>query len=259
MGKAKSIPNGKLPSDTFDQMDVYQRRRARLRELLKEISQAELARASKVAESTIGVSKLEPGDKGYKNIGEITARKLEKGGKKPEGWLDQPSLKVVPVLYSVREEPAQYKAKESDDVVIRQFDAGGGMGSGRLLLDDQPGVIKSWQVDREWLRLNVRNYTAEQNLCIVTGFGPSMRPMFNPGDPLLVDRGVRSVETDAVFFFRVGDHGFIKSLQRIPVAGGVVLRAKSKNPDYDSFDIDIKTMDFEVLGKVLTVWKSEQF
>lgn len=259
MGKAKSIPNGKLPSDTFDQMDIYKRRRARLRELLKEISPAELSRVSKVAASNITVFLKEPGDKGYKNIGEISARKLEKGGKKPEGWLDQPSLKVVPVLYSVREEPTQYKAKESDDVVIRQFDAGGGMGSGRLLLDDQPGVIKMWQVDREWLRLNVRNYTAEQNLCIVTGFGPSMRPMFNPGDPLLVDRGVKVVDTDAVFFFRVGDHGFIKSLQRIPVAGGLVLRAKSKNPDYDPFDIDIKTMDFEVLGKVLTVWKSEQF
>lgn len=158
----------------------------------------------------------------------------------------------------VAEPSVQYK-NESDDVEIRQFDAGGGMGAGRLLLDDQPGVIKSWHVDHDWLRLNVRSYSAIENLCIVTGFGPSMRPMFNPGDPLLVDRGVKVVDTDAVFFFRVGDHGFIKALQRIPTANGLILRAKSKNPDYDPFDIDQNTMDFEVLGKVLTVWKSEQF
>jgi hypothetical protein len=149
-------------------------------------------------------------------------------------------------------------AKNSSDLVIPQFDAGGGMGGGKLLLDDQPGVIKSWHVDHEWLRQNVRHHSGAQNLCIVTGFGPSMRPMFNPGDPLLVDRGVTVCETDAVYFFRVGKHGFIKTLQRIPTASGLVLRAKSKNPDYDPFDITAD-MDFAVLGKVLTVWKSEQF
>lgn len=160
-----------------------------------------------------------------------------------------------------RREPQKARAENfaKGEVEIRQFDAGGGMGSGRLLLDDQPGVIKSWHVDEEWLRLNVRGYTSVQNLCIVTGFGPSMRPMFNPGDPLLVDLGVKSVDSDAVYFFRVDGHGYIKALQRIPTANGTMLRAKSKNPDYDPFEIDVKTMDFEVLGKVLTVWRSEQF
>jgi phage repressor protein C with HTH and peptisase S24 domain len=37
----------------------------------------------------------------------------------------------------------------------------------------------------------------------------------------------------------------------------MVIRAKSKNPDYDPFDITEK-MDFEVFGRILTVWKSEQ-
>ena len=143
-------------------------------------------------------------------------------------------------------------------ITIPQFDTGGGMGNSYLLLDDQPGTIKSWHVDSDWVRLNVKNHTGIKNLCIVTGFGPSMRPMFNPGDPLLVDRGVTICESDAVYFFRVGKHGFIKSLQRIPTAHGLLIRAKSKNPDYDSFDIE-EGMDFQVLGKVLTVWKSEQF
>lgn len=146
-----------------------------------------------------------------------------------------------------------------EDVVIREYDTGGAMGNG-LVLDGMAGVIKSWRVDLEWVRQNVRQYSAIDNLCIVTGFGPSMRPMYNPGDPLLIDRGVTSFDReDAVYFFRVGDHGYIKTVQRIPKpGGGMIYRAKSKNPDYDPFDIT-EDMDFQVFGKVLTVWKSEQF
>jgi hypothetical protein len=143
------------------------------------------------------------------------------------------------------------------DLTIPQYAAGGAMGNGLVLEDKPPGLIKSWRVDEEWLRLNVRHHTGVANLCIVTGFGPSMRGMFNPGDPLLCDRGVTTVDVDGVYFFRVGEHGFIKMLQRIPTTSGLVIRAKSKNPDYDPFDIS-EGMDFQVFAKVLTVWKSEQ-
>jgi DNA-binding Xre family transcriptional regulator len=153
------------------------------------------------------------------------------------------------------------ETSDAADLVINQYDAGGSMGRGLVLEDRPPGLIKSWKVDHEWLRLNVRHHTGIQNLRIVTGFGPSMRGMFNPGDPLLCDCGVKTVEQDAVYFFRVDSHGFIKILQRIPTSDGVILRAKSKNPDYDPFDITRKVVEsegFEVFGKILTVWKSEQ-
>lgn len=241
-------------------MDQSEYRREKLKEILREMSQADLARASGVAPSYISRLLLEPGEQGAKNIGDVTARKLEKGARKPAFWME-PYLQTNLVAYRTAESVPIYAHEPTagDEVVIPQFDVGGGMGRARLLLEDQPGVIRSWHVDPEWLRLNVRSYTSQQNLCIVTGFGPSMRPMFNPGDPLLVDLGVKSVEADAVYFFRVAEHGYIKALQRIPTPGGTVLRAKSKNPDYDPFDIDLKTMDFEVFGKVLTVWRSEQF
>lgn len=143
------------------------------------------------------------------------------------------------------------------DFLIPQYAAGGGMGNGLILEEKQPGVIKSWSVDHEWLRLNVRHHTGVNNLCIVTGFGPSMQPKYNPGDPLLLDRGVTTVETEGIYFFRVGKHGYIKQLQRIPTEDGLIVRAKSLNPTYDPFDISVK-MDFEVFGKVLSVWRSEQ-
>lgn len=144
------------------------------------------------------------------------------------------------------------------DLVITEYSAGGAMGHGYALEENPPGHIKAWRVTPEWLRMNVPVYSSLANLCIVTGFGPSMKPRYNPGDPLLCDRGFNKVDSDGVYFFRVDGHGFIKQLQRIPTENGLILRAKSFNPDYDPFDITSK-MDFEVFGKILTVWRSEQF
>ena len=95
---------------------------------------------------------------------------------------------------------------DDDDLRIPRFDTGGAMGAG-VELRDQPGVIQSLRVSQEWLHRNVRHYTAANKLCVVTGFGDSMRPMFNPGDPLLVDLGVEKADIDGVFFFRVGNEG----------------------------------------------------
>jgi len=139
-----------------------------------------------------------------------------------------------------------------DGVVFDQYDAAG------AVLDGQAGVIRRLVVAHEWLRLNVHGYTSERNLCLVTGFGPSMLPRIKSGDPLLLDRGVTNVKTEGVYFFRIGELGYIKQLQPIPVAGETILRAKSYNPEYESFDIT-KDMDFAVFGRILKVWKSEDF
>ena len=73
-----------------------------------------------------------------------------------------------------------------------------------------------------------------------------------------MDQGVTKVDHDGIYFFRVGDQGFIKQLQRIFTESGLVIRVKSFNPDYDPWEITEK-MDFQVFGKILTVWRSEQF
>lgn len=139
--------------------------------------------------------------------------------------------------------------------VIPQFDTGGAMGGSGLILRDQPGVIQSWQVTPEWIQKNVKNATSVRNLCIVTGFGDSMRPLFNPGDPLIVDRGVTTVGFDAIYFFRVGIEGFIKRLQRIPGRGLVAL---SENRSYLDWVVE-PGMDFEIFGRVLKIWRGEDF
>lgn len=142
----------------------------------------------------------------------------------------------------------------SDDVTIPQFDTGG-MGGHGLVLQDQPGIIENWQVSREWAKANIPSCTSFQNLCIVTGFGDSMPDAFNPGDPVIVDMGVRTCTHDGVYFFRVGNEGFIKILQRIP---GVGIMAISQNKNYRDWPIR-DDMDFQVFGKVLKAWKGKNY
>lgn len=141
-----------------------------------------------------------------------------------------------------------------DALHIPHYDTGGAMGHG-LVLRDQPGVIRGWTVNEEWLAKNARNYTAAKNLVIVTGFGDSMRPIFQPGDPLLVDTGVTAVEFDGIYFFRVGDEGFVKRLQRIPGEG---LLAISENKAYKEWTVKPE-MDFQVFGRVVKAWCGEDY
>lgn len=165
---------------------------------------------------------------------------LERAGLLPAGY-------VMPALPALPED-----ASEVGLVRIPQFATGGAMGSG-LVLRDQPGVIREWKVTREWVEKNVPYYTTLDNLAIVTGFGDSMLGMFSPGDPLLVDRGITKADVDGVYFFRVGEEGFIKRLQRIPGQGVVVI---SENTKYRDWTITPE-MDFQVLAKVLKAWNGQ--
>lgn len=127
------------------------------------------------------------------------------------------------------------------------------MGSTGLVLQEQPGIIRSFNVSREWVEKNLPYYTSIENLAIVTGFGDSMLGMFNPGDPLIVDRGITRADVDGVYFFCIASEGFIKRLQRIPGEG---MRVISENPKYRDWTITPE-MDFRVLGKVLRAWNGQ--
>lgn len=228
---------------------------------LRKLTQMQLADQARVQQSD--VSKLERGDSlsttnlaAIAHVLRVRPLWLDKGDGPME---DVPSKRSVAKTDDADEAIGSLPALqfETDDVVIRQYETGGSMGKG-VVLADQPGVIKEWRVSEQWAQQNVHRITALKNLAIVTGFGPSMQPLFNPGDPLLVDRGVTRADVDGVYFFRVGEEGFVKQLQRIPTAKGLVLRAKSYNTLYDPFDIT-EGMDFEVFARVVKVWKGEEF
>ena len=66
---------------------------------------------------------------------------------------------------------------------------------------------------------------------------------------------MNEVTSDGIYFFRVESEGYVKRVQRIPGEG---LRILSSNPAYESWTIKAE-MDFEVLGRVLKSWVSEDF
>lgn len=159
---------------------------------------------------------------------------------------DDPVASITP--------PQALRVGVVSDINIPQYNTGG-MGGNGLILRDQPGIIQNWSVSQEWLRANVPYCSSPSNLCIVTGFGDSMPDMYSPGDPVLVDRGFKVCDHDGVFFFRVGDEGFIKRLQRIPGEG---IRVISQNKEYETWTIK-PDMDFDVFGKVLKAWKGRSY
>lgn len=187
-----------------------------------------------------------------KTMGDDFARRVETALGLAVGWMDTPHTKVD--QRSSEQAPTSLQLKKIEEIAIPQYDTGGSMGAG-VLLRDQPGEINGWQVTPDWLQKNVRSHSGVNNLAIVTGFGDSMRGMFNPGDPLLVDRGINTFDGDAVYFFRVGDEGFIKRLQRIPGEGII---ASSENKAYREWTIK-PDMDFQVLARVIKVWQSVDF
>ena len=194
-------------------------------------------------------------NKGRKGVGLEIMKVCNKAFDLPLGFWEQSAAEVV---FQTHADAAgsMVQIPAIDSVLIRQFqpDSVPGM---TLLLEGQPGVIKSWQVSQSWLQQNVRG-AHPQKLCLLTGFGMAMHPLFHPGDPLLVDQGVTAVEKEGVYFFHVDGQGYIRLLQRIPKpGGGYFLRVKAKNPDYDAFDLDEKTMSFQILGRVLMVWRGE--
>ncbi len=192
---------------------------------------------------------------GVASFGEKAARRLESEYKMGDGYLDRP-------IKSDSEEDApqrHYKIAsnraENFAVEIPHYrEVVGSMGKD-IILQDQPGQIVSLIATEEWMLKNVPSNTGPANLCVVTGFGDSMKGMFNRGDPILVDTGVKSCQHDGVYFFRVGNEGFIKRLQRVP---GVGIRVIPQNKDYETWTIT-PDMDFHVLGKVLKVWESRDF
>lgn len=211
-------------------------------------NQSELARYVGVSPQAVQkwiAGDSEPKGKNLRKVAEfvgISESVLRFGGPSATEMIrPEPSSNVIGI---------QSKKSKENSVAITQYkEIGGSMGGG-VILRDQPGEIQAWNVTPEWVHKNIKNHTGIKNLCIVTGFGNSMQPLFNPGDPLIVDTGIKVVDADATYFFRVGNEGFIKILQRIPGEG---IRVISKNKDYETWTIK-PDMDFEVFGQVLKAW-----
>lgn len=164
---------------------------------------------------------------------------------------DDVSIEFTPSLRAAEDDP-------NSDFTIPGYISDGS--NGQWDLPSGSGQIKSMTVTRQWLRSNVAEMTNLSNLRIVTGFSRVMRPMFSPGDPLLVDIGINHVDSEGVYLFKLNGELAIKIIQRVPVHNQNThrLRIVSKNMDFLPIEIAASEAGLEVIAKVLTVWRSEQ-
>lgn len=142
-------------------------------------------------------------------------------------------------------------ASRKGSVAIPRTNLIASMGYGADYPDSQE--ISEWvEISREWAVRQRIVLSKPENLAMIEGLGNSMEGVFNHGDILIVDRGVREVAIDGVYVFQFEGKVWIKTLQRLP---GRTLQAISNNKTYDPFLItENNGSEFAVLGKVVWIW-----
>ena len=130
------------------------------------------------------------------------------------------------------------------------------MGNG-LELRDQPGVIQSWNVSPEWLQRTSGAFVPEEPVHR-HGFrrldAPHVQSRRSPDrGPGRCRRSSTMRSISSAWAAKASSSGC--SASPPPPAWW---SAKSENTKYDAWDIT-EGMDFEVFGRVLKVWRSEDF
>lgn len=156
--------------------------------------------------------------------------------------------------YQVVKRGKQSVRANDDTLRLPKFNVSGSSGAGRFPPEYEE-VIDQITVAGEWIRKNL-SVTRVQNLAVLTAYGDSMEGTFNGGDPLLIDRGVVDVKTDAVYVLRLGEELFVKRVQR-QLDGS--LRIISDNKRYDAQIVQNgDRRNVQVLGRVIYCWNGKK-
>jgi phage repressor protein C with HTH and peptisase S24 domain len=140
-----------------------------------------------------------------------------------------------------------------DDVDIPLSSAIASMGRGVDQAHEE--VVTHMTVNRAWLARNC-TYTSLENLTLLTGHGDSMTGIYEDGDVLLVDRGIREIKIDGIYALARNDELFIKRVAR-RVDGSFLML--SNNPSYPPEPItDVEREKFSILGRVVMVWNARR-
>jgi hypothetical protein len=146
--------------------------------------------------------------------------------------------------------------QKNTGISIPQFDLRFAMGPGQVA-SDYPEVIRTWEVAPEWLKTFAPEFIGNprRDLCIATGVGDCLKPWYNNGDSLLMDRSIENqpLRAAGIYAFRFDKLLYVKELRPVGRRGaGAYERNGSK-----ALDIDFSKDDFSLLAKVLKAWRIE--
>lgn len=249
---AESVSATEFGEAVEPKRDVYATRRDNLRALARAFD-SRAALADRLGTSTVQLNHI-IGKNPVKNLGEKLARRWEERLDLEVGALDRPGTYTVPTLNRgiVAMEGGRY---QQEVVTIPIFQVQASMGVG-LPMPDQDTVIDSIRVPQAWVRDNLPHITSPKNLKVITGYGDSMEDTFSPGDPLIIDTGVRDIKIDAIYMFALHSELYIKRVQRLPGGG---LKVISDNKKYDAVTLtDGDREALRVLGRVVYRWSGKK-
>lgn len=250
------------------EMDVYERRRQALLHLIATRyggNQAAFASDAKTARSYLNSLLKAEGEDGRKRLGEDKARAMEADlGLMQDALVDPPmnprrgveegASREILELVPDRRHAYPGRRELVGAVALRVMDVEASMGHG-MSQPDHENVIMNMVINESWLRRHA-NFSSPDNLALVTGIGDSMRPTFEDGDSLLVDRGVGDLKVDAIYVLALNDELFIKRIQRRPDGTFMMI---SDNKAYEPYHIkDAEREQFKVLGRVVMAWNSRR-
>lgn len=152
---------------------------------------------------------------------------------------------IISVAGSPGETPSGY-------VRFQLLEGAGGMGAG-VVNEDYPEVIREMDVAEWEVRRKLGFLPSPGRIRLITGRGPSMRPMIDNGDVVMVDTAVAHFDGDAVYVINVGGETQIKMLQM----RGDGLYVVSANQDYPPYKVE-RGDGLHVGGKVSAVMGIKQ-
>ena len=139
-------------------------------------------------------------------------------------------------------------------VEVERYDIAASMGPGSEP-PEMNMVVEHMRLDAGWVRQNLA-YTSLDNLKLICGRGDSMAPTIRNGDALLVDAGVKSVESDAIYFFMMRGQHHVKRIQR-NLDGLTII---SDNTQYREIYVPgDREADIHVLAQIIYWWNGRSF
>ncbi|MDP2548874.1 helix-turn-helix transcriptional regulator [Oceanobacter sp. 4_MG-2023] len=163
------------------------------------------------------------------------------GAMYPEGS----TITDTPVRIS---EPSNRYSVPSEYALIPVLDIQAAAGNGSVV--DSESIADVYAYKRDWLRNELGANAAD--LRIIRVSGDSMSPKLNSGELVFVDVREGHYSGDGVYILRMGDSLLVKNVQRLP---GQILRIRSENTAYESFDIRLDESsndEVAIIGRV--VW-----
>lgn len=244
-------------------MDIKLIRKANLQLLIdrqygigKHGAKAEFARRMGKQPDYISRCLYPPDKPGAKNVGEVFARAAEKEFKLDEYAFDRPGLGGSDVIdvEGLPEALAQKIKSYRPTISVERLDIAASMGPGTEPAEMNM-VVEHMRLDANWVRQNLI-YTSTDNLRLISGRGDGMAPTIRNGDALLVDSGVTSVESDAIYFFLMRGQQHVKRIQR-NLDGLTII---SDNGQYREIDVPgDREGDIQVLAQIIYWWTGRSF